>query len=166
MLCMRTDNGSGVFLHRIEFGQDNPAPHMSWFLEFETNVGWLAGKTDGRTNGLRGVRDSVGTRRGAARFSITAEFWVHLYKMYELALAEPALPVKIRKQIEQRRESLALPEDQEVGNNACLSLRISPFMLAKRASVPTHTARPSAFPPFQMACATSVVRPIAWPSFL
>lgn len=136
----------------------------SWNIK--TNVGWLAGEDGWPDQRASRCACSVGTRRGAALFSTTAEFWIHLYKMYELALAEPALPVKVRKRIEQRRESLALPEDQEVGNNTCLSLRISPYMLGKMASVPTHTARPSAFPPFQMACATSVVRPIAWPSFL
>jgi addiction module HigA family antidote len=37
----------------------------------------------------------------------TAEFWMNLQKTYELRLAEQALPVRVRKHIEQRRGALA-----------------------------------------------------------
>ncbi|UVT15123.1 MAG: hypothetical protein H8K04_15040 [Nitrospira sp.] len=40
-------------------------------------------------------------------FNITVEFWMILQKTYELRLAEQALSVKVRKQIEQRRAALA-----------------------------------------------------------
>lgn len=45
--------------------------------------------------------------RLAALYNTTAEFWMNLQKTYELRLAEQALPVRIRKHIEQRREALA-----------------------------------------------------------
>lgn len=57
---------------------------------------------------LRGQRGITGDTavRLAAFFSTTAEFWMNLQKTYELRLAERALPVKVRKHIEQSREAL------------------------------------------------------------
>jgi addiction module HigA family antidote len=45
--------------------------------------------------------------RLAAFFKTTAEFWMNLQKTYELRRAEQALPVKVRRHIEQRRAAFA-----------------------------------------------------------
>ncbi len=55
--------------------------------------------------GQRGITGDTAVRL-AAFFNTTAEFWMNLQKTYELRLAEKALPVKVRKHIEQRREAL------------------------------------------------------------
>ncbi|HET9130149.1 MAG TPA: HigA family addiction module antitoxin [Terriglobia bacterium] len=55
--------------------------------------------------GQRGVTADTAVRL-ATFFNTTAEFWMNLQKTYELRLAEQALPVKVRKHIEQRREKL------------------------------------------------------------
>jgi plasmid maintenance system antidote protein VapI len=39
-------------------------------------------------------------------FNTTAEFWMNLQKMYELYLAEKALPGKVKKHIEEHRQLL------------------------------------------------------------
>ena len=44
--------------------------------------------------------------RLAAFFNTTAEFWMNLQKTYELRLAEKALPLKVKKQIEGHRHLL------------------------------------------------------------
>ena len=56
--------------------------------------------------GQRGITGDTAVRL-AAFFNTTAEFWMNLQKTYELRLAEQALPVRVRKHIEQRREALA-----------------------------------------------------------
>ena len=55
--------------------------------------------------GQRGITGDTAVRL-ATFFSTTAEFWMNLQKSYELRLAEQALPVKVRRHIEQRREAL------------------------------------------------------------
>lgn len=55
--------------------------------------------------GQRGVTGDTAVRL-ATFFNTTAEFWMNLQKTYELRIAEQALPVKVRKHIEQRREAL------------------------------------------------------------
>ena len=55
--------------------------------------------------GQSGVTADTAVRL-ATFFNTTAEFWMNLQKTYELRLAEQALPVKVRKHIEQRREKL------------------------------------------------------------
>ena len=55
--------------------------------------------------GQRGITGDTAVRL-ATFFSTTAEFWMNLQKTYELRLAERALPEKIRKHIEQHRETL------------------------------------------------------------
>ncbi len=55
--------------------------------------------------GQRGITGDTAVRL-AAFFNTTAEFWMNLQKTYELRLAEQALPVKVRKHIEQRTEAL------------------------------------------------------------
>lgn len=55
--------------------------------------------------GQRGITGDTAVRL-ATFFNTTAEFWMNLQKTYELRLAEQALPVKIRKHIEQRRGEL------------------------------------------------------------
>ena len=52
--------------------------------------------------GQRGITGHTAVRL-AAFFNTTAEFWMNLQKVYELRLAERALPEKIRKHIEERR---------------------------------------------------------------
>ncbi len=52
--------------------------------------------------GQRGITGDTAVRL-AAFFNTTAEFWMNLQKTYELRLAEQALPVRVRKHIEQRR---------------------------------------------------------------
>ena len=56
--------------------------------------------------GQRGITGDTAVRL-AAFFNTTAEFWMNLQKTYELRLAEQALPVRVRKHIEQCREALA-----------------------------------------------------------
>jgi addiction module HigA family antidote len=55
--------------------------------------------------GQRGVTGDTAVRL-AAFFSTTAEFWMNLQKTYELRLAERALPGKVRKHIEEKRNLL------------------------------------------------------------
>jgi antitoxin HigA-1 len=55
--------------------------------------------------GQRGITGDTAVRL-AAFFNTTAEFWMNLQKTYELRLAEQALPVRVRKHIEQRGEAL------------------------------------------------------------
>jgi len=55
--------------------------------------------------GQRGITGDTAVRL-AAVFNTTAEFWTNLQKTYELRLAEQALPVKVRRHIEQRRSAL------------------------------------------------------------
>ena len=55
--------------------------------------------------GQRGITGDTAVRL-ATFFNTTAEFWMNLQKTYELRLAEQALPVKVRRHIEQRREAL------------------------------------------------------------
>jgi len=56
--------------------------------------------------GQRGITGDTAVRL-ATFFNTTAEFWMNLQKTYELRLAEQALPVKVRRHIEQRRGALA-----------------------------------------------------------
>lgn len=56
--------------------------------------------------GQRGMTGDTAVRL-AAFFNTTAEFWMNLQKIYELRLAEKALPGKIRKHIEEQRNLLA-----------------------------------------------------------
>ncbi len=55
--------------------------------------------------GQRGVTGDTAVRL-ATFFNTTSEFWMNLQKTYELRLAEQALPVKVRRHIEQRRGAL------------------------------------------------------------
>jgi len=55
--------------------------------------------------GQRGITGDTAVRL-AAFFSTTAEFWMNLQKTYELRLAEQALPDKVRRHIEQNRNTL------------------------------------------------------------
>ena len=57
--------------------------------------------------GQRGITGDTAVRL-AAFFNTTAEFWMNLQKTYELRLAEQALPDKIRRHIEQNRNTLCL----------------------------------------------------------
>lgn len=55
--------------------------------------------------GQRGITGDTAIRL-AAFFNTTPEFWMNLQKTYELRLAEQALPARVRKHIEQNRETL------------------------------------------------------------
>ena len=55
--------------------------------------------------GQRGITGDTAVRL-ATFFNTTAEFWMNLQKTYELRLAEQALPVKVRRHIEQCRGAL------------------------------------------------------------
>lgn len=55
--------------------------------------------------GQRGITGDTAVRL-AVFLNTTAEFWMNLQKTYELRLAEQALPDKVKKHIEQRREAL------------------------------------------------------------
>jgi len=55
--------------------------------------------------GQRGITGDTAVRL-ATFFNTTAEIWMNLQKTYELRLAERALPGKVRKHIEQHRETL------------------------------------------------------------
>lgn len=55
--------------------------------------------------GQRGVTGDTAVRL-AAFFNTTAEFWMNLQKTYELRLAEKALPLKVKKHIEEHRHLL------------------------------------------------------------
>jgi addiction module HigA family antidote len=56
--------------------------------------------------GQRGITGDTAVRL-AMFFNTTAEFWMNLQKTYELRLAEQALPVKVRRHIQTRRNALA-----------------------------------------------------------
>jgi len=56
--------------------------------------------------GQRGITGDTAVRL-ATFFNTTVGFWMNLQKTYELRLAEQALPVKVRRHIEQRRGALA-----------------------------------------------------------
>ena len=55
--------------------------------------------------GQRGITGDTAVRLSAF-LNTTAEFWMNLQKTYELRLAERALPDRVRKHIEQRRDAL------------------------------------------------------------
>ena len=55
--------------------------------------------------GQRGVTGDSAVRL-AVFFNTTAEFWMNLQKTYELRLAEKALPLKMKKHIEEHRNLL------------------------------------------------------------
>jgi len=55
--------------------------------------------------GQRGITGDTAIRL-ATFFKTTAEFWMNLQKTYELRLAELALPEKVRKHIEEKRNFL------------------------------------------------------------
>lgn len=55
--------------------------------------------------GQRGITGDTAVRLETF-FNTTAEFWMNLQKTYELRLAEEAMSSKVRKHIEQSRESL------------------------------------------------------------
>lgn len=55
--------------------------------------------------GQRGIRGDTAMRL-ATSFNTTAEFWMNLQKTYELRLAEKSLSDKVRKYIQQQRESM------------------------------------------------------------
>jgi len=55
--------------------------------------------------GQRGITGDTAVRLGAF-FNTTAEFWMSLQKTYELRLAERAIPGKVKKHIEERRNLL------------------------------------------------------------
>jgi addiction module HigA family antidote len=55
--------------------------------------------------GQRGITGDTAVRL-ATFFTTTAEFWMNLQKTYELRLAEQAFPSRVRKHIEQNRETL------------------------------------------------------------
>ena len=57
--------------------------------------------------GQRGITGDTAVRL-ATFFNTTAEFWMNLQKTYELRLAERALPGKIRKHIQEKRNLLVL----------------------------------------------------------
>ena len=55
--------------------------------------------------GQRGITGDTAVRL-ATFFNTTPEFWMNLQKVYELRLAEKALPGKVRKHIQESRDSL------------------------------------------------------------
>lgn len=55
--------------------------------------------------GQRGITGDTAVRL-ATFFNTTPEFWMNLQKVYELRLAEKALPGKIRKHIQESRDAL------------------------------------------------------------
>ncbi len=55
--------------------------------------------------GQRGITGDTALRLGTF-FNTSPEFWMNLQKTYELRLAEKALPRKVRKHIQESRESL------------------------------------------------------------
>ena len=55
--------------------------------------------------GQRGITGDTAVRL-ATFFNTTAEFWMNLQKTYELRLAEKSLSGKVRKYIQQQRESM------------------------------------------------------------
>jgi antitoxin HigA-1 len=55
--------------------------------------------------GQRGITGDTAVRL-ATFFNTTPEFWMNLQKVYELRLAEKALPGKVRKHIQESRDFL------------------------------------------------------------
>ena len=55
--------------------------------------------------GRRGITGDTAVRL-ATFFKTTAEFWMNLQKTYELRLTEQALPVRVRRHIEERGAAL------------------------------------------------------------
>jgi addiction module HigA family antidote len=68
-------------------------------------IGVPANRITAIIKGQRGITGDTAVRLGAF-FNTSAEFWMNLQKTYELRLAEKALPVKVRKQIEEQRHAL------------------------------------------------------------
>ena len=68
-------------------------------------IGVPANRITAIIKGQRGITGDTAVRLGAF-FNTSAEFWMNLQKTYELRLAEKALPVKVRKQIEEQRDAL------------------------------------------------------------
>ena len=68
-------------------------------------IGVPANRITAIIKGQRGISGDTAVRLGAF-FNTSAEFWMNLQKTYELRLAEKALPVKVRKQIEEQRDAL------------------------------------------------------------
>jgi addiction module HigA family antidote len=57
--------------------------------------------------GQRGITGDTAVRLGEF-FNTSAEFWMNLQKTYELRLAERAVPNKVRRHIQEQRETLAI----------------------------------------------------------
>jgi antitoxin HigA-1 len=68
-------------------------------------IGVPANRITAIIKGQRGITGDTAVRLGAF-FNTSAEFWMNLQKTYELRLAEKAVPVKVRKQIEEQRDAL------------------------------------------------------------
>jgi addiction module HigA family antidote len=68
-------------------------------------IGVPANRITAIIKGQRGISGDTAVRLGAF-FNTSAEFWMNLQKTYELRLAEKALPVKVRRLIEEQRDAL------------------------------------------------------------
>ena len=66
---------------------------------------WMPCLPNWSIKGQRGITGDTAVRL-ATFFNTTAEFWMNLQKTYELRLAEKSLSGKVRKYIQQQRESM------------------------------------------------------------
>lgn len=87
-----------------EFMKPSERPINAHMLAKAINV--PANRITAIIKGQRGITEDTAVRL-ATFFDTTAEFWMNLQKTYELRLAEQALPGRVRKHIQQRREAFA-----------------------------------------------------------
>ena len=99
--CMRPVHPGEILLEEFMKGPDLGinANTLAKALEVPAN------RITAIIKGQRGITGDTAVRL-AAFFNTTAEFWMNLQKTYELRLAEQALPEKVRRHIEQNRNTL------------------------------------------------------------
>ena len=99
--CMRPVHPGEVLLEEFMKPSDPPinANTLARVLDMPEN------RITAIIKGQRGITGDTAVRL-ATFFNTTAEFWMNLQKTYELRLAEQALPGKVKKHIEQSRETL------------------------------------------------------------
>ena len=98
---MRPVHPGEILLEEFMKGSDSPinANTLAKALEVPAN------RITTIVKGQRGITGDTAVRL-AAFFNTTAEFWMNLQKAYELRLAEQALPDRVRRHIEQNRNTL------------------------------------------------------------
>lgn len=98
---MRTVHPGEILMEEFMRGSDRPINANA----LAKGLAVPANRITAIIKGQRGITGDTAVRL-AAFFNTTAEFWMNLQKNYELRLAERALPEKVRKHIEEKRNFL------------------------------------------------------------